>query len=297
MQTRLLIALMFAFVQILLPVQVEKQALAADVLRPFLAGEAPADDMVSALKALSELLPRVGLEIVGEYEPYPGTHIIIASSDHLRDNASRSDKGGFGAVLRFSLCDVDGELQFAAINPVWMANSYRLKDDLNRLRNTLASQLGLNREYGSKVGKSAEELRKYHYMMMMPYFDDQVELAKFGSQKEAISTVMGNLKKKTAGCSLVYRVDLKNGDVLLGVGISEGKGSDKTVMDTVDIAVQRHGAHLPYEMLIQEGKAYALHAKFRIANSFPDLTMGTFMKIVAAPGAIEKSFKAVCGVK
>ena len=31
-----------------------------------------------------------------------------------------------------------------------------------------------------------------------------------------------------------------------------------------------------------------LHGKFRIAQSFPDLTMGTFMKISGAPDGIEK---------
>jgi hypothetical protein len=36
-----------------------------------------------------------------------------------------------------------------------------------------------------------------------------------------------------------------------------------------------------------------LHGKFRIALDFPDLTMGTFMKISGAPSAIEEKLKAV----
>jgi hypothetical protein len=37
--------------------------------------------------------------------------------------------------------------------------------------------------------------------------------------------------------------------------------------------------------------AYMLHGKFRIAQSFPDLSMGNFMNISGAPDAIENSIK------
>lgn len=47
------------------------------------------------------------------------------------------------------------------------------------------------------------------------------------------------------------------------------------------------------EVLVSGNKAYILHGKFRIAQSFPDLGMGSFMTISAAPDAIENSLKAV----
>jgi hypothetical protein len=292
--TRLMIPLLIVVFQIFQPMLGQSELLAAETLRPFLSGSAPAGNYETAIVGIRDTLPAAGFEIVGEYEPYPGAHIFATSNAVLRENATNSKKGGFGSVLRFALTEIDGELQYSVVNPVWMANSYRLKNDLSELNQAL-SQLGLSKQYGCEDGKSAKELRKYHYMMMMPYFDDLLKLAEFDTQQDAVSTVIDNLSRKTAGCDLVYRIDLANGDVLVGVGISKDKGADKAVMETVDQADLRHTAHLPYELLISDGIAYALHAKFRIANSFPDLTMGTFMKIVAAPGAIESSLKAVCG--
>ena len=65
-------------------------------------------------------------------------------------------------------------------------------------------------------------------------------------------------------------------------------GADTTVMRITDTAVRRHTAHLPYEVLVSGGRVTMLHGKFRIAQSYPDLTMGTFMKISGAPDGIAK---------
>ena len=64
-------------------------------------------------------------------------------------------------------------------------------------------------------------------------------------------------------------------------------------MATTDVDAIKHAPHLPYEMLVSDGKVYTLHGKFRIAQSFPDLTMGTFMQISDAPDGIEESLEAV----
>jgi hypothetical protein len=52
---------------------------------------------------------------------------------------------------------------------------------------------------------------------------------------------------------------------------------------------EKHTAYLPYEIYISDNKAYILNGKFRIAISFPDLSMGQFMKIKNAPKNIKKS--------
>jgi len=50
---------------------------------------------------------------------------------------------------------------------------------------------------------------------------------------------------------------------------------------------------LPYELLVSGPDVIALRGRFRIAQSFPDLTMGTFMKIRSAPGAIKSTLTQV----
>ena len=64
-------------------------------------------------------------------------------------------------------------------------------------------------------------------------------------------------------------------------------------MPKIDFNTPRHTAFLPYEMLVYGNKVYMLHGRFRIALSFPDLSMGTFMKIVSTPGAIESMLQSI----
>ena len=58
-------------------------------------------------------------------------------------------------------------------------------------------------------------------------------------------------------------------------------------MPIIDIAQQKHVTFLPYEFLVVGKEVRMLHGRFRIALSFPDLTMGTFTKIMSTPGEIE----------
>jgi len=134
--------------------------------------------------------------------------------------------------------------------------------------------------------------------VLMPYFTDQVELAKFKSQEEAVQTVEANLSAGKGGTVRVYRVDLPGKkESVFGVGIRGGDGADEAVMKTVDYGELKQAAHLPYELIVSDGTVYMLHGKFRIAVDFPDLTMGTFMKISGAPSAIENTLKQVAGGK
>ena len=62
-------------------------------------------------------------------------------------------------------------------------------------------------------------------------------------------------------------------------------------MPKIDLASPKHTAFLPYELLVDDNEAHMLHGRFRIALSFPDLTMGTFTKIMSMPGDIEDLLK------
>ena len=57
-------------------------------------------------------------------------------------------------------------------------------------------------------------------------------------------------------------------------------------MPIIDIAQQKHVTFLPYELLVVGKEVRMLHGRLRIALSFPDLTMGTFTKIMSTPGEI-----------
>jgi len=258
------------------------------VLRPYvLASENPgvvADVVTQTRSALTQ----AGFEIAGEYPVSASAHVIVITSDALRAAAAKTSDGGFGSVLRVSLTQAGGSTQIAYTNPAWVANSCRLAAEPEGVAAALEKALGRVEEFGSKTGFTVKNLRSYHYMMLMPYFDDQVVLGTYASRDEAVAKLEAGLAASKEA-KLIYRVDVPGTEQsLFGIAILAGEGADDAVMKTTDTGARRHTAHLPYEVLVAGGRVLMLHGKFRIAQSFPDLTMGTFMKISGAPDGIAK---------
>jgi hypothetical protein len=271
---------------------------AEELLKPYVLASTDNGKIAKKAAEVKTALTQNGFQVVGEYSPYKGADVIVVTSDELRRKAAESDFGVYGAVERISLTETGKGLQVAYTNPLYYAQAYRMKDPLTDVAAQLEKALGKKSEFGSKDGLKASKLRKYHYMFLMPYFTDQVELASYGSHEAALRAVEESLAAHKGGCSKVYRVDLPGKqESVFGVAISEGEGADRTIMPVIDIAELKHTAHLPYEMVVSGGKVYMLHGKFRIALDFPDLTMGTFMKISGAPSAIEKKLRVAAGGK
>jgi hypothetical protein len=272
---------------------------AADqALKPYLLGYRGAGTIEARLPEVKAGLELKGFQIVGEYEPYKGARVLAVTSDALKAAAARSDFGSYGAIVRVSVTDTGKELQVAATNPRYYAAAYRMQEGLDDVASALEQAIGKTAEFGSREGMTAARLRKYHYMVMMPYFDDPVKLAAYPSQDKALAAVEAALAAKKGGSSKVYRVDVPGKkESVIGVAISEGNGADAAIMKVIDIGELKHTPHLPYELVVSGGTVYMLHGKFRIALDFPDLTMGTFMKISGAPSAIEDKLKVVAGEK
>ncbi len=272
-------------------------AKAADqTMKPYILGYQGTGTIEDKLPGLRAGLERKGFQVAGEYEPYKGARILAVTSDVLKAAAAKSDFGAYGAIIRVSITDTGKELQVAATNPRYYAAAYRMQDSLNEVAAALEEALGKTAEFGSRDGMTASALRKYHYMVMMPYFDDAVKLASYPSQDAALTAVEAALAVRKGGSSKVYRIDIPGRQAsVIGVAIAEGEGSDAAIMKVIDIGALKHTPHLPCEMVVSNGTVYMLHGKFRIALDFPDLTMSTFMKISGAPSAIEKKLRVVAG--
>jgi hypothetical protein len=289
-------SLLLSAVTVLLLVIAVPLFAAEQALKPYLLGYRGPGTIEAKLSEVRTALEQKGFQIVGEYAPYTGVQVIAVTSEALKAAAARSAFGAYGAAMRIALVDTGKELQVSATNPRYFAAAYRMKDGLDDIAASLEQAIGKTAEFGMKEGMTPAKLRKYHYMVMMPYFDDAVELAKYPSHDEALAAIEANLAAKKGGSSKVYRVDLPGKkESVFGVAITEGEGADGTIMKIIDIGEPRHAAHLPYELIVSDGMVYMLHGKFRIALDFPDLTMGTFMKISGAPSAIEAKLKAVAG--
>lgn len=274
----------------------------AQVLKPFVLGSKGAGDFAQKVEETRKALTGAGFTIVGTYSPYANTSLIVVTNDELKNTAAKSEMGGFGAAQRVSVVKVKDEVQVSYANPIYWSNIYRMGSDLKGVAEKLQTALGKVEEFGAK-GLAADKLRKYHYMVMMPYFDDPDRLIMHANHEAAIKAVEEGLAAGKFGVTKVYRIDVPGKkEVVFGVAM-KGEGKDKImddrfIMSEIDFRDVKSAAHLPYEILVADRYVYALSARFRIAASFPDLSMtgeNSFMRIMECPEAIKKALAYTAG--
>ena len=271
-------------------------------LRPFLLANSNYETFETAIEQTSSRLTEGGFRVIGDYAPYDKAHIIIFTSDALQTLAAKTELGGFGAVLRAAVTEVDGDLQVSYVNPYYMAKAYRLDGDITPIAEQLEKELGPVEPFGSKKGVKTKSLPKYRYMFTTERFNEIYELGEFADQSMALAKVTSNLAENNRGLAQVYQLTLPGDQgVLIGVAMAPLDEDDKYYndvfqMSVVDIAPVRSTAYLPYEILISGGKVQALHMRFRMAVHFPDLSMmgkHSFMTLMPSPTAIEKALKTL----
>ncbi len=286
--------------------------IAAGGLEPFVLAARIDDQALSAVSAEVEAkLQNAGFDVIGEYSPYNDSVVVVFSSAQLRELATRSERGGYGAVLRVSLTRNNNKIEIAYTNPLYWANAYRMQADVESIATRLQSSLGYEQSFGSgELSLTASDLRKYHYTFMMEYFDDPSVLNHFNSHQQAVAAVRDNLAKKVSASIQVFELKLSS-DInekemtLFGVGLNgvdeDDCSSDTYIMGRIDKDSPRHTAHLPYEILVYGNQVEALYGRFRIAISWPHLPMmasdtgATFLSIMCAPGSIEDALMAIAG--
>lgn len=281
----------------LLAVATGASAADAPRMKPFVLASREAGEVAAAADAARAKLAAAGFEVAGQYAPYDGAVVLAVTSPALRAAAAQGRFGAYGAAQRVSVTKVGGEVQVAYTNPLYMAAAYRMKGDLAPVSAALSAALGRVEEFGPGDGRTAKDLRGYHYMLGMPYFDEPWKLGAFPSQEAAVAAVEAGLAAGKGGARKVYRIDVPGADeTVFGVALSDGCGGDGNVMREIDVKPLRSTGHLPYEVVVSKGEVYALHAKFRIAVNFPDLSMmgsHSFMNIRCAPDSIEGALRKV----
>ena len=127
---------------------------------------------------------------------------------------------------------------------------------------------------------------------MMPYFSDPVTLNEFSSFEEGLKVIESNLKAKKGQTAQVYKIVYKNEKVaVFGIGLQSKTDGEAVFLPIIG---EENIAAMPYEIILQGKKATMLHGKYRLALSWPELTMGTFMKIMSTPGDIEDTLEGLC---
>ena len=278
----------------------------AEALKPFVLAYKTKGDIQAVADEVTNKVKSAGFEVAGSYSPYDGAIVIAITNDDLKKAAASSENGGYEAAQRVSVTKVGDEIQVSYTNPMYLANAYRNKDTsgAQSALASLESALGKEQAFGTGDKQlAAKDLRKYHYMFGMEYFDDPSELAEYDSYDEAVAAVEEGLAQGRGGATKVYRIDIPGKkETVFGVGLTGNNCSgDQYIMSRIDKAKLRSTAHLPYEILVSDGNVYALYARFRIAISWPHLPMiqsdtgATFFNIMCAPNAIEEALINAAG--
>lgn len=280
-------------------------AIAQDaLLKPFVLASKGPGDAVQKVEATKAALAKAGFTVAGSYSPYGNTTVIGVTNDELRSTAAKSEHGGFGAAMRVAVVKAGNDVQVSYTNPPYWSNAYRMNGELKDTAAKLQAALGKVEEFGAK-GLTAEQLRKYHYAFGMEYFNEPNEFVKYGSHEDAVKAVEAGLAAGKQGVTKVYRVDVAGKkEVLFGVAM-KGAGDSKQmddayIMNEIDFKDVKSAAHLPYDILVSGDKVFAQYARFRIAISFPDLSMmgaNSFMNIMKSPEAIREALALTAGGK
>lgn len=279
------------------------RGLIAQEINPYiLVGQSPSSLEETGQK-ISNALKAAGFEILGQYhvENNQTLKVMVFSRKDLQQITLKvKDRGALAAALKVGLKADGPSTTISYLNPEYLFQAYlrssydNHRTGLEKVSKDVKSVLSAfgqeNKGFGGAM--TADELREYHYKIMMPYFTDPVELREFGSFEEAVKTIDNNLKAEKGNTQLVYRMKFANENVAVyGVGLLDEEKGEKSFLPIIG---EDHLAAMPYEIIVQGKTATMLHGRYRLALHWPELTMGTFMKIRSAPGDIKDALKGLC---
>jgi hypothetical protein len=273
----------------------------AQNLRPYIQGFETTESIADIKEKVVANLEKNDIEVIGQYQPAADENrwVLVFTCAELK-NAVKSVGGlsGFAATLRVGITRENDKTIVSYTAPGYWGNAYFREDFDNvahlylrfkkRLESAMkASGTFLGTAFGSEKGIEFEDLRKYHYMFGMPRFDDTKELGEFDSYQAALDRIDASIEKGVSDVEMVYKLTIPDQDLTLYGFALSGEDGEGKFLPIIDIGEPKHTAFLPYELLVMGNEVHMLHGRFRIALAFPDLTMGTFTKIMSTPGNIQ----------
>ncbi len=241
--------------------------------------------------------------VLGTYNPShkSSLKVIAFTNSKLKNTVIKvSDRGALAAVIKVGLVQKNGKVTVSYTNPDYILRAY-LRDNYNTYKSTFQqfsadlkkALAGIGNDFTPFGGTvKADKLKKYHYKIMMPYFSDPITLKEFSSFEEGLKVIQHNLKVNKGKTKLVYKLLYTQQKVaVFGVALQSKEDGESYFLPKIG---ESHVAALPYEIILQGKKATMLHGKYRIALHWPELSMGTFMRIMSTPGDIEDTLEGLC---
>lgn len=261
-------------------------------------------DLNTVESKIASALEAKGFSVIGKYNPASKSdkRVLVYSNQNLQNICSKvSDRGMLAAALKIGIWERQGKIRVTMLNPEYLFLAYLREDaDQGAMKGALekinASAIAAMKTIGTSMkpfGGDLEKkkLKEYKYMMGMPKFDAPVELNEFSSFESGVAKIQANLAKKTGSSLKVYEIiDEEKQIAVFGIGfLDKEKGEGRFL----PIIGEKHIAGMPYEIIIQGKEASMLHGRFRFASHWPELTMGTFTKIMSSPGDVEDFMRAL----
>ncbi|MBI9035438.1 MAG: hypothetical protein JEZ03_13305 [Bacteroidales bacterium] len=242
-------------------------------------------------------------EVIGEYHPENNSNmlVIVYTNETLKSTVSGlKERAALASTLKVGIIRKNEQTSVFMLNPDYMFHAYLMEKmeksniatPLKAISTKAISALKpINKEFTAYGGGNMdnEDLWDYHYMFGMPYFTDPVTLNTFSSFEEGVKTIQNNLSKQKGVTVKVYELIYADKKVaVFGIGLH-----DKTIGEAqfLPIIGEEHLAAMPYEIILEGTKASMLHGRYRFALYWPELTMGTFTKIMSTPGNVESALE------
>lgn len=268
-------------------------------LSPYFYGDKVAGgDIASVLSQVEAKLIKAGFEVVGKHTPpgLPGYGVVVVTDTGLLATVHKLGGANIvGAPIRIGVKS-DGTVSYMNLD-YWERAFFRkqfssAQKAVRATQAKLAKALGAGKAFGGIVDKI--DLSDYQYMFGMEGFDsDKNVVMEHLSFDDAVKTIRDNLARGQGKTSKVYEIIMPDKKLaVFGVALNDPKEGEGWWVKSVGAD---NIAALPYEIYVVNNKAGHMFARFRIALGWPNVGMGTFMRIVEAPGVIRDTLTVVAG--
>lgn len=221
-------------------------------------------------------LASAGFEVVGTYKSFDQGTTVLFTNSAMKAAADKPMRA-LAAVGRLLVDDEHKQISIA--NPVYFGKAFMQKEYNHAAASAVLTSL--EKAFGPLKDSTDkwefDGLAGYHFMVGMPYYEDMSVVGE-GSTADLVAKA-----QKAKGTVGVVQLSADRYVAFMDL--------DRRTKRFVDKIGTQNAALLPWAVLIEDGKAKALSAKYFIAISYPSLTMTEFMTIATVPGAIENDLK------
>ncbi len=261
-------------------------------------GKLPGGDITSLMAQVEDKLSKGGFNVIGKYAPsgLPGYGVVVVTEPGLL-NTIRGIGGAaiVGTPIRVGVKS-DGTVTYQNVEywlRAYLRKQYPLADrSVKAAHRKLARALGAGKPFGGSV--DSKDLADYQYMFGMEGFEsDKNLLMEHLSFEDAVKTIQENLARGLGKTAKVYEIIQPDKKLaVFGVALNDPKEGEGWWVKTIG---GDNIAALPYEIFVVDNQVNHLFARFRIALGWPNVGMGSFMRIVEAPGVIRDTLTVVAG--